>query len=157
MISFSSNLSFLLTTASDRTKYSLYSGVNCALGSDRQNQFVIAGFVSTWCNSARHSDVFRYNGVSVIEGFHFSCRAADARAIRYSCRAADAKAIRYSCRAADAKAIRYSCRAADAKAIQYSLNIAWHEFVKLWDLLGYSKRRRWKIPPWLNSWIFFDS
>ena len=145
MISFYSNLSFLLTTASDRTKYSLYSGVNCALGSDRQNQFVIAGSVSTWCNSARHSDVFRYNGVSVIEGFHFSCRAADARAIRYCCRAADAKAI------------RYSCRAADAKAIRYSLNIAWHEFVKLWDLLGYSKRRRWKIPPWLNSWIFFNS
>ena len=52
-----------------------YSGVNCALGPSKSirysGDFSKAGFASTfYCNSAGLSDVFRYNGVFVLAGFH---------------------------------------------------------------------------------------
>ena len=36
---------------------------------DRQNQFIIVGLVSPYCNSAGRSNVVRYNGVFVIARF----------------------------------------------------------------------------------------
>ena len=53
-----------------------YSGVNCGLGASKSNHysgdFIIAGFVSTYFTAILPGflEVFRFNGVFVIAGFH---------------------------------------------------------------------------------------
>ena len=88
-------MSFLLTV-SDRTKYIRYSGANCALGPSKSircsGHYFIAVFVVArnlhfhifYCNSARLSNVVRYNsGLFVIAGFviagcHCRCKLYNA-------------------------------------------------------------------------------
>ena len=67
-----SNLSFLLTAASDRTKYSLQRGKDklCVGTVKIYIRYSGVRFHIFYCNSAGLSDVFRYNGVFVIAGFH---------------------------------------------------------------------------------------
>ena len=50
-----------------------YSGVNCALGSSKSirysGDFIIAGFIVFYCNSAGLSNVVQCNGAFIIAGF----------------------------------------------------------------------------------------